>query len=263
MCYLFFVTFSISATRNKTLGPERKILGGKHEKLFFLLRGLCLRCIHKPGRHLCLWFTKQRRNEENIMNTAQPIRNAQDLQRFKEYYQVVCPNTRNHLLLVTGLNTALRISDILHLKWEHVYDFGTHNCKEHLYITEQKTDKKSMVLINGNLKEALLKYKEHLDRQGTPTSPGSFLFENSNRKGHPITRVQAFRIIKKAAAECHLNGVISCHSLRKTFGYHAWQQGIKPALLMNIYNHSSFQTTVRYLGIEQDDRDSIFRNIDI
>ena len=58
-------------------------------------------------------------------------------------------------------------------------------------------------------------------------------------------------------------GVVSCHSLRKTFGYHAWRQGVPPVLLMNIYNHSSFQVTKRYLGIEQDDRDRIFKNIEL
>ena len=70
---------------------------------------------------------------------------------------------------------------------------------------------------------------------------------------------KAYRIIKKAAEEtvcCHTH--ISCHSLRKTFGYHAWKQGISPVLLMDIFNHSSFDVTKRYLGIGQDERDSIF-----
>ena len=50
---------------------------------------------------------------------------------------------------------------------------------------------------------------------------------------------------------------------RSTFGYHAWKQGTPPALLMNIYNHSSYQITKRYLGIEQDDRDDVFKNISL
>ncbi len=51
------------------------------------------------------------------MNTAQPIRKGEDLQRFKEYFQSKSPNKRNYLLVITGLNTALRISDILKLRW--------------------------------------------------------------------------------------------------------------------------------------------------
>ena len=197
------------------------------------------------------------------MNTAQPVRNEEDLNRFKEYYKVTCPNKRNYLLVVMGLNTALRISDILKLQWDDVYDFERQKYREHLSIIEQKTDKSSLILINHNVREALMEYKQHLEEQGRTIGAEDFLFENSREKEHPISRVQAFRIIKKVADACQLDGVISCHSLRKTFGYHAWQQGTSPALLMNIYNHSSFQVTIRYLGIEQDDRDSIFRNIDL
>lgn len=54
---------------------------------------------------------------------------------------------------------------------------------------------------------------------------------------------------------------ISCHSLRKTFGYHAWKQSVPPTMLMDIYNHSSYQITKRYLGIDQDDKDQVFEKI--
>lgn len=91
-----------------------------------------------------------------------------------------------------------------------------------------------------------------------PIQPEKYLFPHSN-KNEPISRVQAFRIIKKVAAYYNIPGVICCHSLRKTFGYHAWQQGVQPAMLVSIYNHSSYEVTKRYLGIEQDDRDKIFR----
>jgi integrase len=197
------------------------------------------------------------------MNTAQPIRNEGDLRQFKEYYRIICPNKRNHLLMVMGLNTALRISDILDLRWGDVYDFELQRCRVHLQITEHKTGKGSVIWINSNIKKTLMEYKEYLEKEGRGSRKEQYLFASNRQTDQPISRVQAFRIVKKAAADCHLEGVISCHSLRKTFGYHAWRQGIEPALLMNIYNHSSFQITVRYLGIEQDDRDDIFRNINI
>ena len=60
-----------------------------------------------------------------------------------------------------------------------------------------------------------------------------------------------------------MEGNISCHSLRKTFGYHAWKHGIQPALIMNLYNHSSMENTKRYLSIDQDERDSVYLNIEL
>ncbi len=197
------------------------------------------------------------------MNTAQPIRKAEDLLRFRKYYRDQNPNKRNYLLIVAGLNTALRISDVLRLRWGDVYDFRKGICREHLFITEQKTEKDSLILINRNIREALEEYREYLSKIKKAPDEEQFLFESSKREGQPISRVQAFRIVKEAADACHLDGIISCHSLRKTFGYYAWKQGIQPALLMNIYNHSSFQVTIRYLGIEQDDRDQIFQQINL
>lgn len=78
-----------------------------------------------------------------------------------------------------------------------------------------------------------------------------------------ISRNRAWHIIKKAAMDNHLDGNISCHSLRKTFGYHAWQKGTPPALIMEIYNHSNINITKRYLSINQDEKDILFRELNL
>ena len=196
------------------------------------------------------------------MNTAQPIRKIGDLEKIKEYYRTDEPNIRNELLIIMGLNTALRISDILNLRWDMVYDFEKKEYRSHILLTEQKTGKASNIYINQRIKRVLKKYQITQKQNGTPINPGIYLFchQETNR---PISRIQAYRIIKKAAEECNISGVVSCHSLRKTFGYHAWKQGVSPVMLMNIYNHSSYQITKRYLGIEQDDRDKIFQHINL
>lgn len=196
------------------------------------------------------------------MNTAQPIRKQEDLENLKRYYREIRPNARNQLLVILGLNTALRVSDLLSLQWQDVYLFEWGKYREHICLVEQKTGKKSSIYVNQNIICALQAYRLAQLRKKKEPLPQDYLFSHTN-KNEPITRVQAFRIIKKAASYYQIPGVICCHSLRKTFGYQAWRQGVPPALLVNIYNHSSYEVTKRYLGIEQEDRDRIFQDIRI
>ena len=57
------------------------------------------------------------------MSTTQPIKSVKQLEQFKKYYQEVSPDSRNYALIILGLNTALRISDILRLHIADVWDF--------------------------------------------------------------------------------------------------------------------------------------------
>jgi len=161
-----------------------------------------------------------------------------------------------------GLNTALRINDILHIKWGDVYDFDTLKLLDHIEIKEKKTGKPNRIVINQQLNRILSEFLI-FSQTGNSLTKNSYLFRSRKGKNSPLSRCQAFRIIKKAAIFAGFPENVSCHSLRKTFGYHAWKQGVQPALLMNIYNHSSYQITKRYLGIEQDDKDTVFLNVNL
>lgn len=90
-----------------------------------------------------------------------------------------------------------------------------------------------------------------------------YIFYTRHNKYNHIGRVRAYHIIKDAAEYNNIDGNISCHSLRKTFGYQAWKKGYQPALLMDIYNHSSFAITKRYLSIDQDDKDKLFYELNL
>lgn len=187
------------------------------------------------------------------MGTTQPIREKEKLKLFLEYYQTEVPSERNLALLSLGTYTALRISDILALRWQDVYDFSQKCYKEHLFVQEKKTGKHTVIALHPRLGEILERY-----RSTRNPKPADFVFTKATDYSKPLNRSQAFRIIKKAAENTVHEEHISCHSLRKTFGYQAWKQGTPPALLMDIYNHSSYRITKKYLGIEQDERDSLF-----
>lgn len=196
------------------------------------------------------------------MGTTYPIKNKPALEQFKKYY-LLKENFRNYALIITGLNTALRIGDILGLKWKDFYDFSKRSFKTHVCLIEQKTHKESIIAINYSVSGALELLLTYNTERKTPLLPDDYIFTGRKRNGLPISRYQAYRIIKEAAAHSGMEGHISCHSLRKTFGYFAWKQGTPPAMLMNIYNHSSYQITKRYLCIEQEDRDEVFMKINL
>lgn len=192
------------------------------------------------------------------MGTTQPIKNRDELRLFQEYYRHIVPSARNYALVMLGLHTALRISDILKLQWGDVYDFNKQTFRTHVSVQEQKTGKENTIALNNQAQEALAAYM--VSRTCTETN---FIFTRTTDYTRPLNRSQAYRIIRRAAEDALHKKHISCHSLRKTFGYHAWKQGTPPALLMDIYNHSSYRITKRYLGIEQDEKDDIFLKIEM
>ena len=193
-----------------------------------------------------------------VMGTTIPIKNSDDLSRIKEYYSSVKIKPRNYLLIVFGMNTALRISDILNIKWEDIYDSISKRYRYHVSLTEHKTGKKNTVFLNSSVKNALEKYRASFIK-----TPDGYLFKSNKGCNRPISRQQAYRIIKEAAAYAGYNNGISCHSLRKTFGYCALKKGISPAVIMKIYNHSSFKVTQRYLGIDQDEKDEAYKILNL
>lgn len=80
------------------------------------------------------------------MGTTQPIRNKDELAAFRMYYKNIHPNRRNFCLIVMGLNTALRISDLLKLKLDNVYNFEHHVFRSHFLINEQRPARITMSL---------------------------------------------------------------------------------------------------------------------
>ncbi len=89
------------------------------------------------------------------MSTTYPIKNEEKLRKFKEYYLTIKPMCRNYAMIILGLNTAFRISDLLKLQWQDVFNHKKNCFKDHICITEQKTGKEQCVAINANVFEAL------------------------------------------------------------------------------------------------------------
>ncbi|CRV31572.1 site-specific integrase [Staphylococcus saprophyticus] len=168
------------------------------------------------------------------MEYVEPIRSIEQIQEMKKalnYYG----SKRDEFLLVLGVNTGIRISDILKLKKKDIKDYK-------LRFRESKTRKLNTLPL-FHIQKDIDNYIEFLEDD-------DYLFK-SKRSNKPIQRVQAYRILNKSAEAIGLKN-IGTHSLRKTFGYHYYQRTHDISLLMELFNHSSQSVTLRYIGIHQD-----------
>ena len=171
------------------------------------------------------------------MNFVQPIRDPEQIQQLKEYFKE--KSLRNYILFIMGINTGLRISDILKLKVGDVKD-------SHISMREKKTEKQKRIQITAALKRELKRFIEERE-------DNEYLLQSRQGKNRPIGRSMAYKILS-GAAEFGLDE-IGTHTLRKTYGYHMYMQTKNIALLMEIFNHSSEKVTLRYIGINQDAMD--------
>ncbi|MEW5820481.1 MAG: site-specific integrase [Cyanobacteriota bacterium] len=182
------------------------------------------------------------------MEFVQPIRNKETIECVKN--ELLKTGYRDYILFVLGINTGLRISDILKLKVISVKD------NTHITIKEDKTGKEKRFLININLKQYIDKYIKAM-------SENEYLFQSRQGNNKALTRVQAYRIINQVAKKVGIKERIGTHTLRKTFGYHHYQQFKDIAILQNIFNHSSPSVTLRYIGINDDIKDKTIESFSL
>ena len=74
------------------------------------------------------------------MAATEPIRDKKHLHAMANYF-LQRGQLRNYVLFALGVYTALRISDLLKLRWDDVYDEKADTFQTHITLTEQKTGK--------------------------------------------------------------------------------------------------------------------------
>lgn len=178
---------------------------------------------------------------------VQPIRDKQQIEQMKD--ELKKTGTRDYMLFFIGINTGLRVGDILELKVLDIKD------KSHITIVEQKTGKNKRFFINEKLKAAIDSYIYTMSNE-------TYLFQSRKGTNKPISRVQAYRILNKAAKALHITE-IGTHTMRKTFGFWHYHQFSDIAILQDIFNHSSQSITLKYIGITDDIKDATIKNFSL
>lgn len=163
---------------------------------------------------------------------------------------------RNKLYFCLGVFSGFRVSDLLELTWQDLFEKDGTTYRREVGIKEQKT---------GKIKEfynttASKKYiEEYVEEFHPDTTKDDFVF--TNRQGKQLSRQSIEDFIKEATNAVGLQGNYSTHTVRKTYAYQYYivmhnEYGDQFALaeVQDMLNHLHTGTTLRYLGLDRQRR---------
>ena len=167
---------------------------------------------------------------------VQPLRSQQEINDFLFCLRRNKNAKRDVFLFLIGINSGLRMSDIVKLKKQDILS------AKNPRIVEQKTGK-TRILYLSSLQDLIQAYT-------TDLAPADYLFPST--KGGHLEVNTVYQMFQKVAALLGRDD-IGTHTLRKTFGYHYYKKTKDVATLMEIFGHSSESITKRYIGIKEDE----------
>lgn len=183
---------------------------------------------------------------------VQPITDLKDIKSIKK---LLNSNPRDKLLFVLGINSGLRVGDLLKLK---VSDLLETKVGDRISVKEGKTGKDNVLIVNQEILSSFSKYVEESNPQ-----PYHFIFKSRKGSNYPLSVFRVTRLVKEWATLVNLKGNYGAHSLRKTFAYvqrkyfnTSWET------LARRLNHSSPSVTRRYICVQAEEVEEILlRNI--
>jgi len=192
--------------------------------------------------------------------TVQPVK---DMNQISNMIRILerNGNKRDPLLLRFGLNTGLRINDILRMKVKYLFHpDGT--LKEYLDLFESKTIKRrnrrlKQIKLNSVIRPELESYVKFYGLE-----PEDWIFFSLKNPANPIDRFRAYLILKDAAEKSGITK-FGTHSMRKTLAYNIYMQTKDLALVMRMLNHTDQKFTLRYIGIDQRNIDEAYEEFSI
>lgn len=194
--------------------------------------------------------------------TTAPITNRDDIQAL-----MGVPG-RDGLFIAIGLFTAYRLNEIVNMKWSTLLNNDL-SVKDKLIIYVSKQDKKRSMQVHPFLKKKIEAYR---DKLGDRLKLDAYIFTNTKgpNRGTPLTeRGVNVWIIKKWLDKL---GIVtrnpSSHTLRKTMArkfFEASNEKYDNAMAlvttMKMLGHRDPSTTLRYIGVQEEEIDSIVSNL--
>lgn len=176
----------------------------------------------------------------------QPLRTQKEIDDFLACLDKTNNPDRNKFLLLFGINTGLRVSDIVVLK------VGQINNTVKPIIKEQKTGKKKRLYLSS-IQDLIHNYCDQ-------KQDSDWLFPS--RQGGHISVNDVYKMFRKVRQQLGRDD-IGTHTMRKTYGYWFYKSTHDLATLQLLFNHSSENITKRYIGVTEDDMENSLKGFKI
>jgi len=162
-----------------------------------------------------------------------PMKNEHEI---NEIIENACKISQKYkVLLLLGIHTGLRVSDLLRLQVRTVKE-------KSFTITEKKTKKQRKLLLSDELFELIQDFISENDL----SAKDFLIFSTKKNKDKPLSRVQAYRVVKAASLKADVEE-IGTHSMRKTYAKEHFERFHDIQELQKLMNHKYMHTTLMYL----------------
>jgi len=150
-------------------------------------------------------------------------------------------------VVITALNTGMRLQEILSLTWDRIYIENVIN--PYLEITETKNGKKRFIPLNSVMRNLFEEIRKGANGQ---------VYVFINRLGRPLRKVT--NQFKFALNESDITD-FKFHDLRHTFASHYVMNGGDLLSLKEILGHSSLKMVERYAHLSPSHKQKLIENL--
>lgn len=152
---------------------------------------------------------------------------------------------RNKAMLETLYSCGLRVSELVNLKITNLF------FEQGFIKVEGKAGKERLVPVSGRAVDEINKYlAEYRRTLNVDKESENVLF--LNRRGHKLSRVMIFTIIKNLSEKVGLGKKISPHTFRHSFATHLINGGADLRAVQEMLGHESILTTEIYTHLDSD-----------
>ena len=164
--------------------------------------------------------------------------------------------TRDRALFLLGLYTGFRITELLSLRLQNVYQHQEVLSRVSVPRRNMKGKYASRsVPVHSHAQLALAAWITEMPHH-FETTPESFIFRSREGENKPISRMHAHRILREAFDSCEMTGALGTHSMRKTFAKRVHLRlGNDLAKTKEALGQKNITATMHYMSFMQEEID--------